>query len=206
MPEPVPGLPGNELVFKRPPSSRKYLLRRAATAMIFACLAVVVGETLQPHLLVIAGYLIALVAVGNAAAYALEGVFRTVVTNEGLEVRGYVHRMIPWSEVRAFRVRGLDQADLLPPDQSSGSELEPRRLVAGTGLRHAPQWDRPADRSSRTSTSRVTVEVVRTNGRRVVLPAPIVAGPDGDSEFADKVRQLEQWRQQSAGWQATPLA
>ncbi len=206
MPEPVPGLPGSELVFKRPPGSRKYLLRRAVTAMIFACLAVVVGETLQPHLLVFAGYLIAVFAAGNAAAYALDGMFRTVVTNEGIEVRGYVRRVIPWSEVRAFRVRGLDRADLLPPDPGSADQLEPRRVVAGPGLRHMPQWDRPADRSSRTRPSRVTVEVVRTNGRRVVLPAPIVAGPEGDSEFSDKVRQLEQWRQHSAGWQSSPLA
>jgi hypothetical protein len=206
VPEPVPGLPGSELVFKRPPSGRTYLLKRAVTAMIFACLAVLVGESLQPHVLVFAGYVLGLVAVGNAAAYALEGLFRTVVTSEGIEVRGYVHRVIPWSEVRAFRVRGLNQAGILPPDRGSANESQPRRLVAGPGLRRTPQWDRPADRGSRTRPSRVTVEVVRTNGRRVVLPAPIVAGPHGDSEFADKVRQLEQWRQHSAGWQSAPLA
>ena len=73
MSEPVPGLPGSELVFKRPRSSRKYLLSRAVTALVFAGLAAVVGEFLQPHALVIAAYLIGLVAAANAAAYALGG-------------------------------------------------------------------------------------------------------------------------------------
>ena len=205
MSEPVPGLPGNELVFKRPRSSRKYLLTRAVTALVLAVLVVVAGD-LQPHVQVIAGYLIGLVAVGNAAAYALGGLFRTVLTNEGIEVRGYAHRVIPWSEVRAFRVRGLDRPELLQPDSGSAGEIGPRRLVAGSGPSWAPQWDRTALRSQRTRPRRVTVEVVRTNGRRVVLPAPIVAGPDGDSEFSDKVRQMEQWRQQWAGWQSAPLA
>ena len=201
MSAPVPGLPGNELVFKRSRSSRKYLLNRAITAFVLAVLVALVGEFLQPHLLVIAGYLIGLFAVGNAAAYVLDGLYRTALTNEGIEVRGYVRRVIPWSDVSAFRVRGLDQPELLSPDPGSASP-EPRRLVAGSGLNRRPQWDVPADRRPRTRNRRVTVEVVRANGRRVVLPAPIVAGPHGDSEFPDKVRQMEQWRQQWTGWKS----
>jgi hypothetical protein len=39
----------------------------------------------------------------------------------------------------------------------------------------------------------------------VTLPVPIVTGPEGDSDFPDKVRQLEQWRQQYTGQQSAPL-
>jgi hypothetical protein len=205
MSEPVPGLPGNELVFRRSRSSRKYLLTRAVSALILAGIVAAVGVSLQPHILVIAAYLIGLVAVGNAAAYAVQGLVRTALTNEGIEVRGYVRRVIPWSEVRAFRVRGLDQPELLAPDPGSASQAEPRRLVASSRMSRMPEWDRQADRSRRARSRRVRVEVMRTTGRPVTLPAPIVAGPEGDPDFPDKVRQLEQWRQQCTGQQSAPL-
>jgi len=205
MSEPVPVLPGNELIFKRSRSSRKYLMTRAVSGLILAGIVAAAGVSLRPHILVIAAYLIGLVAAGNAAVYAVQGLFRTAVTNQGIEVRGYVRRVIPWSEVRAFRVKGLDQAELLPPDPESASQAGPRRLVASSGVSRMPEWDRQANRSPRTGSGRVTVQVVRTTGRPVTLPAPIVAGPVGDSEFPDKVRQLEHWRQQCTGQQSAPL-
>ena len=40
----------------------------------------------------------------------------------------------------------------------------------------------------------VSVQVLRTGGRRLVLPAPVVNGSRGDHQFTGKVRQLEEWR------------
>lgn len=206
MSETMLGVPGQKLVLKRSRRSRKYLLTRAVTALIFAGLIAAVAESLGAPILVSAAYLVGLYAAGNAAAYALQGRFSTVLTYEGIEVRSYFRRVIPWSDVRAFRVRGLDQPELLSPDPGSAREEEPRRLAASAGMNRLPAWDRPADRSQRTPSGRVTVEVVRRRGRRLVLPAPIVAGPQGDSEFSDKIRQMEQWRQHYAGWQSVPPA
>jgi hypothetical protein len=202
MSEPVPGLPGSELVFRRPRSSRKHLLTRAVTALVFAGIVAAAEKAMQPHMIVIFAYLIGLVAVGNAAAYALGGRSRTVLTSEGIEVRRYVRRVIPWSEVRAFRVRGPDLPGLLSPDPGSARQIEPRIRESITDL---DLGDLALNFPMRTP-RRVTVEVVRTNGRPVVLPAPIVAGPQGDSEFGHKVRQIEQWRQYWASGQSAPQA
>lgn len=207
MSEPVPGLPGSELVFRRPRSSRKYLLTRAAKALLVAGIVAAVEVAIQPHMIVIFAYLIGLVAVGNVAAYALGGLSRTALTSEGIEVRRYARRVIPWSEVRAFRVRGRGQPELLSPDPNLARQAEPRILPAGLGDLAVAEWELlGADRSLRKRARRVTVEVVRTNGRPVVLPAPIVAGPQGDSGFSDKVRQMEQWRQHLVGGQSAPQA
>jgi hypothetical protein len=204
MSEPVPGLPGNEVIFRRSRGSRKYLLTRAVTALIFAGIVAALTESLQPHTLVITAYLIGAVAVGYAAAYAVQGRFRTVLTNEGIEVRGYARRVIPWSEVRAFRIRTPEE---ISPGPGSASQIEPGRLVASSssGLIRAPGSDRRVAGRSRRA-RRVSVEVVRANGRPVVLPVPIVAGPEGDPEFPGKVRQMEQWRQHYAAGRPAPPA
>ena len=211
MSEPLAGLPGNELVVRRPRSSRKYLLTRAVKALVLAGIVAAVEVAIEPHMIVIFAYLIGLVAVGNVVAYALGGRSRTALTSEGIEVRRYGRRVIPWSEVRAFRVRGLDHPDLLPPDPRSARQVEPRKLVPSSDLNRWGPSPYPSPQAGeygifpvaslavRTRARRVTVEVVRTNGRPVVLPAPIVAGPQGDSEFSDQVRQMEQWRQHWAG-------
>jgi hypothetical protein len=185
---PVPDMPGSELVFRRDRQVRLPLLRRGVAGVVFAGLAAAGAATkLGTPMLVVAG-VIGLCALGLVASYAVQGTFRTVLTPHGIELRGYMRHFIPWAEVAGFRVRH-GRADVRD-DRADPSE---RIQVFHPAMR----WPGPAvpegTRDIRSST--VTVQVVRTSGRRLVLPAPVVSGPVGDSQFSDLVRQLEQWRQ-----------
>lgn len=170
-----PGLPGSDIVFKRDPGSPWSLIRSTATALAFGGLAALAqghygpgSLPLGPPTLVIAG-LIGLRALGRIGAYFLHGQCRTVLTPAGIQIRGYFPRFVPWSEVAGFRVR---------------------RGRWGPRSDDADEW--PQTVSSR----RLTVRVIRTSGRQLVLPAPVVTGLVADCEFNDKVRQLQQWRKQ----------
>jgi hypothetical protein len=193
---PVPDLPGQELVFGRDRKARMPLLRRGVTTLVFAGLAAAAAAWFGPPMLVIAG-LLGLGAVGCAAAYVWEGTFRTVLRPDGIHIRRYARRFIPWSDVACFRVRRHGQLDSAPGDPRTEHTDQPRALQMGQ--RNMPEWDRPPDENRRRPSGHVTVEVVRANGRRLLLPAPVVSGPEGDYQFNDKVRQLEQWRQHYAG-------
>jgi hypothetical protein len=204
---PVPDMPDNEVVFRRARSARRRLLRRSVTALTVAILAGAVGTVLGSLFFVIA-VLFGLAGVGWAAAYVVQSSFRTVLRPDGISARGYVRRTIPWSEIAGFQVRGPDVQQLVPgePAASAADGAEPRRLVAGAGLRQRPvepvrYFSRSGapDRRTRPPTARATIAVLRTHGRPVRLPAPVVAGEEGDDHFTDDVRKLEQWRQHYGG-------
>jgi hypothetical protein len=133
--------------------------------------------------------------------------FRTVLRPDGISARGYVRRTIPWSQIAGFEVRGLDAQQLLPggPADSAAEAAEARRLVAGYGIRQAPVWSGAPDRRTRPPMVRASIAVLRAQGRPVRLPAPVVAGEEGDDHFTDDLRQLEQWRQHYGGL-ANPAA
>lgn len=192
-------LPGNDAVFRRSRGARRGLLQRGSTALAFAVVAVLIGLRLGTPMFVIAGVL-ALAAAGCGAAYALEGTFRTIVGQHGISTRGYIRRTIPWSEVAGFRVHGQES----PPAASAGGadggapeqDALPRRPVAGAGLRGVPVWSGDPGRRTRVRFPRLSIDVVRTHGRRVRLPAPVVAGEAGDYHFTDDLRELERCREQ----------
>jgi hypothetical protein len=197
-----------EVVFRRARSARRRLLRRSVTALIVAILAGAVGTVLGSLFFVIA-VLFGLAGVGWAAAYAVQSSFRTVLRPDGISARGYVRRTIPWSEIAGFEVRGLDAQQLVPgePAASAADAAGPRRLVAGA--RQRPIWSAAPDRrlagTSRPPAARASIAVLRTHGRPVRLPAPVVAGEEGDDHFTDDVRELDQWRQHYGGL-ANPAA
>ena len=188
-------LPGNEVVFRRSLPARRRLLRRGASSLLFAVVAVAAGTRLGTPMFVIAG-LLALTGVGYVAAYALEGTFRTVVGPHGISTRGYVRRTIPWSEIAGFRVHGQESAAPAPgaADGSTAPDALPPRPVAG--FRGAPVWSGEPGRRTRTRYPRLSIDVVRTHGRHRRLPAPVVAGEAGDYNFTDDLRELERWREQ----------
>jgi hypothetical protein len=196
----VPDMPGNEVVFRRARSALKPLLRRSMTALIFAILAGAVGTGLGSPFFVIAG-LLGLAGVGWAAAYLIQSSFRTVVRPEGISARGYVRRTIPWSEVAGFQIHGLDTRQLVAGNSvaSAADVAGPRRPVAGAGLGRRPVWSGAPERRTRQPTARASIAVLRRHGRPVRLPAPVVAGEEGDYHFTDDFRQLEKWRQHYGG-------
>lgn len=196
MTTPVPDMPGSQLVFRRDRQVRLPLLRRGVTGVVFAGLAAAAAATkLGPPMLVIAG-VIGLAALGLITLYAWQGMFRTVVTPRGIELHGYVRHFVPWSEVAGFRVRHTRSE--ARDDGAGPSECLQAGPSAKIQVFHAsvrgPEPVLPAG-AHETRSPTVTVQVVRTSGRRLVLPAPVVSGPVGDSQFSDEVSQLEQWRQ-----------
>jgi len=188
-------LPAGEVVFRRSRSARRQVLRRGSSALLLAVVAVAAGTRLGTPMFVIAG-LLAVAALGYAAAYAVEGTFRTVLGPHGVSTRGYIRRTIPWSEIAGFRVHGQESAGPAPGAADSGTGLDapPPRPVAG--FRGTPVWSGGPGRRTRTRYPRLSIDVVRTHGRPLRLPAPVVAGEQGDYHFNDDLRELERWRAQ----------
>jgi len=197
-------MPGNEIVFRRARPARRRLLKRSVTALVVAILAAAVGTKLGSLFFVIAG-VSGLAGVGRGAAHVVQSSFRTVLGPDGISARGYIRRTIPWSQITGFQVRGLDAQQPVPGEQadSAAEVAEPRRLVAGYGIRQAPVWSGAPDRRTRPPMARASVAVLRTHGRPVRLPAPVVAGEEGDDHFTDDLRQLEQCRQHYGGLAGT---
>jgi hypothetical protein len=121
----------------------------------------------------------------SAVAYVWRGRFRTVLNPQGIRVRGYFNRFIPWSAVTGFRVRSQGPArSSLDDDRAAGPITVSRAGIRGQRM--------VEDR--RPPKVRVVVQVVRVNGHRVTLRAPVVTGWSSDSDFDDKVRLMQEWQ------------
>jgi hypothetical protein len=125
--------------------------------------------------------------------YLWRGRFRTRVTAEGIEIRGYFNHFLPWREILGVEVRGYGPSMRID-DNYHSSYL--RRSIGD----RAPSVSvdiSPSDRAARLA----TVRVVRANGSRCLLRAPLVPEWASDPQFDDKVRQLQKLCQQY-GWTA----
>jgi len=183
----TPGLPGRE-VFTLDRGFRRPLVQRGALALVLAALAAAVGAVLGTPMFIVA-VLCGLAAAGYAVAYAWQGRFRTVLTPDGVSVRGYFNHFVPWSAVAGFAVRRHGAASS-PADGGGESPALPTELYRAStrGLRGTRRTGPPP--------LLVAVQVVRTNGHRLTLRAPAVTGWQSDADFDDKVRLMEQWRRQ----------
>lgn len=186
MTAPAPASSGREVAFRLDRGYRKPLVQRGALALVFGGLAAAAGTVLGPPMFIAAG-LCGLAAAGYAVAYAWQGRFRTVLTPEGIRIRGYFNHFVPWSAVAGFTVHSHGAAQ--PEGGSGESPVQPIE-VARSSMRAG------TSRNSRTPSLLITVQVVRTNGHRRTLRAPVVSGWQSDPEFDDKVRLMEQWRRQ----------
>jgi hypothetical protein len=125
----TPGSSGREVVFTLDGGFRRPLVQRGTLALVLAGLAAVVGTVLGTPMFILA-VLCGLAAAGYAVAYAWQGRFRTVLTPEGVSVRGYVNHFVPWSAVAGFAVRRHGAASS-PPDGAAGSAGLPMELYRG---------------------------------------------------------------------------
>ena len=203
MTAPDPDLPGSEVVYRRAKAVRRRWQGRAIAALIAAAALAAAAVLLGTPALVLAAVL-GLVALGCAGSYLLEGAFRTILTPEAIIVRRYRQRVIPWSKVAAFRIRGQADGSAFFADPGNEADAAPRRPIAGGGPWQTPVWSGQSDRRTERP-GRTSIVVVLTSGRTVRLPAPLVAGELGDAAFADDARQLEQWRLRYAGFMPSAI-
>jgi hypothetical protein len=192
MTAPASGLSGQEAVFSLDRGFRKPLVLRGALTIVIGGLAAAASALLGPPMLVVAG-LFGLVAAGFGVTYLLQGRFRTVLTPEGIHVRGYFSHFIPWPAVAGFAVRSHGAAPSWDGSDGEGGGSPAQPIEVFRGSRSGAAMSRG---NSRTSAPLVSVQVVRTNGHRLTLRAPVVTGWQDDPGFDDKVRLMEQWRRQ----------
>jgi hypothetical protein len=202
------------VVFTLPRRYRLPVIRGGVTALVLtaaaASVAAISGTGYIP-LAIVCGFAAACCAV----AYAWQGRFRTVLTPDGITIRGYFSHFVPWAEVTGFAVHdafaGLSLADdsrpappLYRDGGPSGTMPDPGASLGAPGA----LWEfggggrgggglRPPANSSRRR-GRSTVRVVRRKGRRMLLRAPVVTSWQSDPEFGDKLRLLAQWHHQHA--------
>jgi hypothetical protein len=118
-------------------------------------------------------------AAGSFAVYAWRGQLSTKLTPWGIEIRRYRRRLVPWQAIRDVETISYDRVADVP--------------VANVRTRAVS----PRDRGPRTVAA---VQIVRTSGHRIQLPAPLVTRSKDDPDFNDKVRLIKaRWQQAVAG-------
>jgi hypothetical protein len=125
----------------------------------------------------------------SVTLYLWRGRFCARLTPRGIEVHRYFNKFVPWQSIRDVETLSYDRVADVPVANLRNRTVSPRgggpRLVAA-------------------------VQVVRTSGHRIRLPAPLVTADQGDPDFDDKVRLIRsRWREAvtgSAGYLDRPAA
>ncbi len=113
--------------------------------------------------------------------YLWQGRFATKVTSRGIEMHGYLNHFVPWDDVRDIEVIRFG-GGRLRVDQDLGRQVYGSRLPGGRARRVSPNG----------MAHLASIKLVRANGRKLRLRAPVVTGWAFDPDFSDKARQLDQ--------------
>jgi hypothetical protein len=188
------GLSSGEVVFRPDRGFRRPLVTRGSAVLAVAVVAAVVaGLGLIPALFWGVAAVFGALALCYAARYMWVRRFRTRLSPQGIEIRGYFDHFVPWSDVTGVEATGFEATGLI----LSGST---RGIYAATEVDPSGQpqlGEQLASRSDSGLRSRLaTVRVARAHGHQLLLRAPLVTAWQGDPEFADKVQTIRQW------WQA----
>lgn len=171
---------GTDVEYRLSPRYRRPVLNRFIAMVVLAVVAAVTRLAVLDGAAAIFGACAVLFGV----QYLWRGRFRTRVTSRGIEIRGYFNHFVPWEMVRDIEV----------------SEFGPDRMRLDENL-GTTQFTRTGLRGPRVSAVRNTgirigrlasIAVVRADGHKVVLRAPLVSGWTADPDFDDKARQLEE--------------
>ncbi len=177
---------GQEVVYRVSRRYRRPMLGRFAALAVLTALFAISGLAAVQVLAWVSGPLAAIFGV----LYLWQGRFATKVTGRGIEVHGYLNHFVPWAEVRDIEVTSFG-AGRLPQDQDFGGQVYWGSRVRGSSLGPGARV-----RARRVSPNRMahlaSIKLVRANGRKLRLRAPVVAGWASDPDFTDKARQLEQ--------------
>jgi hypothetical protein len=181
------GAVGRDTVFVLARGYRVPLLRRGAVALVFAGGAAALASSgFLPLLTWAAAAVFGAATVYQATLYVWQGRFRTRLSAQGIEARGYFDHFIPWSDVIRIDAGRVTAA---------GAQARP---ISGT------PWDSPASQPLSRVAQRseggyrarlAAVRVTKRSGRSLLLRAPLVTSWQDDSQFQDKARLIEQWWQ-----------
>jgi hypothetical protein len=170
---------GQDVVYRL---SRRYRWPTGRRFVLFAVLAVILAIS-RNATLEAGAYGAGALAVIFGVQYLWQGRFATRVTVRGIEVRGYLNHFVPWDEVRDIEVIRFGGGRLR--DQDLVRQVYGRGSIRGSGRRArraSPGW----------MAHLASIKLVRANGSRLRLSAPLVSSWAPDPEFTDKARQLEQ--------------
>jgi Bacterial PH domain len=177
---------GPELEYRLSPQYR----RPARTHFLFMAALTVVCVVTRLQVLDGAAIVTGALTIFFAVSYAWRGRFRTRVTSQGIEARGYFNHFVPWEQVRDVEV----------------TEFGPDRVQLGEGP-DAPHYTRlrltgasvSSIRSPGGGMSRLaSISVVRADGSKLLLRAPLVSAWAADPDFDRKAWQLDQLCMQHA--------
>jgi hypothetical protein len=175
------GSAGPEVEYRLSPRYRRPMLTRF---VVLAILTVICVVSRADPTVAAAAYATGPLAVIFGVLYLWQGRFATKVTGRGIAAHGYFNHFVPWHEVRCIEVNGWT-AGRLADNQDYGGQMYAGGSIRGSSVRMA-----------RTSPNRMgkldSIKVVRTNGRKLRLRAPLVSGWASDPDFTDKAKQLEQ--------------
>jgi hypothetical protein len=118
-------------------------------------------------------------AAGSIGRSALRSRVSTRLTAQGIEIRHYRRRFVPWQSIKDIEALGYDRVADVPVENFRSQRVS----SSGRGPRTV-----------------AAVEIVRTSGHRIKLPAPVVTDSQDDPDFADKAQQIKaRWEQAVAG-------
>jgi len=190
------GLSGRDVTFTLDRGYRMPLVRRCAVSLVFAIIFAFCASAIAPSLMWALAAVLGAVALLYATRYVWAGRFRTRLSAEGIEIRGYFNHRVPWSNVAGFETGGynMPKRSLTPatPYLTRSGAVDSSYATVRRWNMRAAQQNSTAGYRSRLATVRVT----RTRGHSLLLRAPLVTAWQSDPEFEDKVQLIHQW------WQA----
>ncbi len=172
-----------EVVYRPPRAYRRPFLARCIRYLVLTVAGLSIGSIAPIGYFV--GSITAVFTVGYGISYLWHGRFQTIVTADGIEIRRWGNRMVPWSSVRAIEIGGYGAASL------GLSRPYRRRYRDAAG----PVWGRTSGPPAKYA----TVTVIRLDNKRILLPAPLVTAWASDSSFTAQATQLQQLCDEYAG-------
>jgi hypothetical protein len=160
--------------YRRP--ARAYFFFMAALTAVLAASRLTVLEGAA----VITGAL----SVFFGVSYVWRGRFRTRVTSRGIEIHGYFNHFVPWEQVRDIEVTEFGPHQTPPGRESSCGPHYTRLRLTGASA--------SSIRSPGGASPLASIAVVRADGSKLMLRAPLVSGWAADPEFDFKAWQLDQ--------------
>ncbi len=191
------GGPANLLAeYRLGPEYRRPYLSRFIVFGVFAVLLAVLWTRSHLSLWLVLDSFVGPIATYQGVVYLWRDRFRTRLTTEGIEIRGYFDHFVPWREVKAIAEDGYGSSQPLGADYDI-------HLVSPRGAPYRRSGGRAGATIGRRARLGV-VRVIRFRGKSMMLRAPLVTSWAPDPHFEDKVADLQDLSRQYGTRPADP--